>query len=564
MQSLQLSPSLSLPADAVTQTFAILAVRGAGKSNAAAAMAEGMYDAGLPFVVVDPVGAWWGLRSSADGKGAGLPVPVFGGRHGDVPLERTAGQLIGDLVVDRNLSCVLDVSDFSEGDKTRFLIDFAERLYRRNESPRHLFLEEADDYAPQRPFREQARLLRAWENVVRRGRARGLGITMITQRSAALNKNVLTQIETLFVLRTTSPQDRKAIEGWVEYHGQGRELLASLPELETGEAWIWSPHWLRVLKRIRIRRRRTFDSGATPKDARARPPATMADVDLERIRVDMAATIERAKAEDPRELRKQIEDLKRQLAQAKAVPTVTLERVEVPVLEPRVAETLASLVRQSAGDLESLVQQARTALCDLDQRVTALAGTQRVRRGPDAPVAPASPAFAGARPAAAVRPSAPTSLPRAVAEILNALAGAGRPLSKLELGILTGYRHGTGGFGNALSEARTRGFLHGGGSGIAITEAGRAALQWDGSVRPPDVLVDLWCQRLTGRAKDMLRALVASPGGLTREELGRKVDMEPAGGGFGNYLSELRTSGLLLSEGGRLKPHPLLLEEGRP
>jgi hypothetical protein len=209
------------------------------------------------------------------------------------------------------------------------LIDFSERLYRRNTDPLHLFLEEADDYAPQRPFREQARLLRAWENVVRRGRARGLGITMITQRSAALNKNVLTQIETLIVLRTTAPNDRKAIAAWVEYHGQGKELLDSLPGLGAGHAWIWSPAWLKTLKRVQIHRRATFDSGATPKDLKGkRPPATLADVDLQNITKKMQATIERAKAEDPRELRRRIADLERQLRErpVETVDRATLEK----------------------------------------------------------------------------------------------------------------------------------------------------------------------------------------------------------------------------------------------
>ena len=47
-RTLNVSPDLQLPADAVTQTFALLAVRRAGKSNAAAVMAEEMHDAGLP------------------------------------------------------------------------------------------------------------------------------------------------------------------------------------------------------------------------------------------------------------------------------------------------------------------------------------------------------------------------------------------------------------------------------------------------------------------------------------------------------------------------------------
>lgn len=64
---LNLSESLTLPGDAVTQTFGILSVRGAGKTNTAVVMAEEMYAAALPFVVVDPVGVWFGLRSSDAG-----------------------------------------------------------------------------------------------------------------------------------------------------------------------------------------------------------------------------------------------------------------------------------------------------------------------------------------------------------------------------------------------------------------------------------------------------------------------------------------------------------------
>lgn len=51
---LRLSPDLTLPVDAVTGTFGILATKGAGKSNAAVVFAEEMYDAGVPWVAIDP------------------------------------------------------------------------------------------------------------------------------------------------------------------------------------------------------------------------------------------------------------------------------------------------------------------------------------------------------------------------------------------------------------------------------------------------------------------------------------------------------------------------------
>ncbi len=72
--SLRIAKNLSLPTEAITKTFALLAQRRKGKTYAASVMAEEMVDDKLPWVALDPTGAWWGLRSSADGKSAGLPV----------------------------------------------------------------------------------------------------------------------------------------------------------------------------------------------------------------------------------------------------------------------------------------------------------------------------------------------------------------------------------------------------------------------------------------------------------------------------------------------------------
>lgn len=74
MSMLKISPELQLPVDAVTETFGILAVKRAGKSNAAVAIAEEMFKAGLPWIAIDPKGDWWGIRSSSDGNGPGLPI----------------------------------------------------------------------------------------------------------------------------------------------------------------------------------------------------------------------------------------------------------------------------------------------------------------------------------------------------------------------------------------------------------------------------------------------------------------------------------------------------------
>jgi DNA helicase HerA-like ATPase len=84
-----------------------------------------------------------------------------------------------------------------------------------------LLIDEADAIAPQKPQENEARMLGAAEDIVRRGGQRGLGCMLITQRSAVLNKNVLTQVEMIVALRTIAPQDLKAMDAWIEVHGEG-------------------------------------------------------------------------------------------------------------------------------------------------------------------------------------------------------------------------------------------------------------------------------------------------------------------------------------------------------
>jgi DNA-binding Lrp family transcriptional regulator len=73
---LRISEDLSLPAEAVTETFAILANRGVGKTYTASVLVEELLKAGLQVAVSDPGGVWWGLRASADGTVPGLPIVV--------------------------------------------------------------------------------------------------------------------------------------------------------------------------------------------------------------------------------------------------------------------------------------------------------------------------------------------------------------------------------------------------------------------------------------------------------------------------------------------------------
>lgn len=401
----------SLPLELAGETISVVAKKKAGKTYTGAVLTEELIGAGVPVVVVDPTSSWWGLRSSADGKGPGIPIVIFGGEHKDVALEPTMGAALADLHVDERLSLVMDIAEFTVGEQHRFFLEFATRLYHRKAMKRelmHLMIDEADEFAPQERGvgGDVLKMLGATERLVRRGRSRGIGVSLITQRSAVLNKNVLSQSDTLILLQTTAPQDIDAIDAWIKRNASADErerVLSSLARLQVGQAWIWNPG-LGVLVQKQIRRRRTFDSSATPKAGEAAAaPAVTAEVDLDVLRSRFAASIERAKADDPKALHATIADLRKQLA---AKPTVDPEhlvalkqrivelerrppeRVEVPVLSNADRATLredALAAREAATSVVDTAERVLVAIARVEAPVALVAALPVPARSVEAP-----------------------------------------------------------------------------------------------------------------------------------------------------------------------------------
>ncbi len=565
--TLRMSAGLSLPIESIVETFAILGKRGSGKTSAAVVMAEEMIGAGHPVVIVDPVGVWWGLRSSKTGKGDGLPVVIFGGDHADVPMEEKAGQIIADAVITGRFPAILDLSHLSKSAMRRFMTDFLERMYHRNRDPLHLIVDEADLLAPQRLPAEGLRLFGAMDDIQRRGRARGIGTTLITQRPAVLNKDLLSQAEVLVALRLTGARDVAAIDEWVRLNAdedEAKAVKASLASLAVGTAWFWSPSLLGVLQKVPIRRRTTFDSSATPKPGAPRPVASaFAAVDTAALGSQISALTAEAAANDPAALRTEVAKLRRELATERArtpapnpapetrVETVT---VEVPVLTPEHLELLDQVTDQvrvhtagAADAVDAAVERMRDEVGNLARvldgirdatRTTPAAPTRRVQ-DKVTPV-PVTPTVVPTR----VSPGAgDVKLSKAQRLILTALAQQGVRTAK-QVALLTAYSHKSGGYRNALSGLRTAGYIDGSGTtGMTITDDGLDALGDYTPLPTGQALLDWWKDNHLGKAERAIVDVLVEhhPRPVPVTEIAERTDYSAASGGYRNALSRLRS-----------------------
>lgn len=311
------------PRSMVTKKCAYLGQPGSGKSYAAMKAAEEMLGASAQVVAIDPIGVWWGLRLHADGESPGIDIPIFGGLRGDIPLTPTSGALVADVIVDRRLSVVLDVSQFEhDAEKARFVTAFAKRFYWRMKeapAPVHLFLEEAHEFVPQQMNTgEDPMMLHEFRKIQKHGRNYGIGMSLVSQRTAEVNKSVLWLTEIMFAFQNTAAPDRKVVLDWTAQADKAaaKELDALLPTLGVGEAYVSSPAFLRFKGRVKIGQRSTYDSSSTPdfeNEDRA-PARDLEPLDLGALTTAMAATAEEQKANDPKALKARIAELERELA----------------------------------------------------------------------------------------------------------------------------------------------------------------------------------------------------------------------------------------------------------
>jgi len=560
MKPLKLSDELSLPIDAATQTFAFIARKGAGKTYAAGKLTELLMDAGVQCVILDTVGNWYGLRLGADGKSKGFDVPVLGGLRGDIPLEATGGELVADLVVESGRSVVIDISQFSQADRKRFATACGVRLWQRkksepNPTPLHLVIEESQLIIPQFVGRDDARMVGIYEEIIRLGRNYGIGVSMITQRPQSVNKEVLTQTECLIVLQVNGTPERKALKEWIVQHGVDVNLLNELPSLPIGTAYIWSPQWLNVLEKVKIGEKRTFDASATPKVGSRIVRRELEPLDLDAFRAKMAATIERAKENDPTELKKEIRTLKSKLSELEKPKTV--ETKEVPMLTDDDRKKIRDAVDAAQSLTESQKAMIENALLKLQASITSSHdGIRRLLAGIEAKlnihsisrtVAPA-PRHIHVKshpPSTLHAPQGNGELGKCERAILTALAQYPQGRSSTQVAILSGYSNSSGGFNNSLSKLRTSEYVTRG-QPMQITDAGLKALgEWE-PLPTGRELAEHWMGQLGLCERKILEALIeAHPNGLDSGQVAELTGYSSSSGGFNNSLSRLRTLELI-------------------
>ena len=571
---IKIANELELPIDAITQTFAQIGKRGAGKTYLASMIAEQMLNVQAQVIVLDPIGNWWGLRVDADGKSKGKDIFIIGGTHGDVPLASEGGKEIAKLLVEKSISVVLDISEFRKNERKKFVTDFAEEFYqlkKKKPSAVHIFLEESQKFVPQVVRGDDARMVGAWEDIVRLGRNYGIGCSLISQRPQSVNKEVLSQVECLCVPQVVGRHERKALEEWIREAGEDRSIVDKLPSLHQGEGYVWSPSWLRIFKKVNFNKKSTFDTSATPKLGEATKSAKISKMDIEKLREQMVNVVGKINQEklDRKSLIDEISRLKKEL---KSKPKAELNLDVIEGLKKRAHNEGFNEAKKEIMREVDFLRKENKCLIGIMDKVGNLLKVKPALR-PEYSFKPKT--ILTKEPSKVdytkeITPKVTNKSPISYESDTNRNLGiCARKLysvlfvnqdtefTKVQLGLLSGYSTKSGGFRNSLAQLNSMGLIQRNNGKISINEINEEyAIE-----NTEGISKELWSKNLGVCARKIFEFLLGYENTqFTKEDIAENVVYSVNSGGFKNSLAQLNSLGLIKRDNGLIKLNPEILE----
>ncbi len=281
MGTLNLGPNIELPLDeAIGQCVAILGIRGSGKSNTAGVIFEELLAARYPLSIIDTDGEYFGLKEKHE-------VLVVGeGENVDIELDAESAAGVAEVSLREGVPVVVDVSGMLSEDRDLFVLEYLSRLWSlagKLRKPYMIGIEECHEFIPQGVRSE---LKETVARMALRGRKRGLGAVIISQRSAKVEKDVLTQAGMLFLHRVVHEADMRVYGELLPWRkGEVKEEVAALG---VGQCIFLADQ---TVRKVQIRLRETFHGGFTPAFQPVETPK------LRQVRGEILAAIQRARSE---------------------------------------------------------------------------------------------------------------------------------------------------------------------------------------------------------------------------------------------------------------------------
>lgn len=302
----------------VGQRIAILGISGSGKTNTVAVLAEELLPR-LSMTIVDVEGEYFGLKEK-------YPLLVAGrAAHAEVPLIVENAAALAELSLRHGVSVILDLSEYDQDEIQAILLAYFERLWQLStvlKTPYEVVVEEAHEFIPQGQRTPLKTLLTRF---ALRGRKRGIGVILASQRSAKVEKDLLTQTNLLFLQNVVHPTDVSVYKELIPL--LAKDVEQQVRELVPGEAFVVRG---RLVDRVHIRKRQTFHAGATPVLDETLPPLKGIDTTLlEEFRTITSRFVKEGGSDETSKLKRQLRDAEATIQEQQTIIARQQEQIEL-------------------------------------------------------------------------------------------------------------------------------------------------------------------------------------------------------------------------------------------
>jgi hypothetical protein len=529
---------LDINLDVLMETrLLIQANSGGGKSYLLRRLAEQAFGK-LPVIIIDPEGEFASLREKF-----GF---VLVGEGGETPADPRSAGLVGETLLKLQASAVCDLHEaFRKNPAGRqawvkaFLesfIDAPKSLWRDT----LIIIDEAQLFCPQDGNSACHDAMVSLNTV---GRKRGFCPVWATQRLALIDKDASSQLLNRIVGMTFEDVDvRRAVSLLSVAPEEKREFERTIRTLQQGDFFAFG----RAISKERI----LFHGGAvqTTHPKRGSQRTAVAPPTPEQVKALLPKL-----ADLPKEVEKKAKteaDLRQEIAQLKS----ELSRKPIPQNDQSVIErAVGDAVRKRDAEWDRKKVQAKAvSLRALDSWLSELMAALMPEAMPVVQVPKALPvrAIVGIP---FVRETRTTDsngrLAKAERKILCVLAQYPQGRTKRQVALLTAYASSGGGFNNAISSLRSKGYMKGQ-DPLSATGDGLAILGSYDPLPTGQELREHWYRQLGKCETAILKWLVANyPQTTTKEEVAAGTGYEAGGGGFNNAVSRLRTLELIEGRG---------------
>jgi len=228
---------------------------GSGKSNSASVIIEELLERGFPVMIVDTDGEYYGLKEEYE------MLHVGDDDECDLQVGPEHAEKLAELALDDGVPIILDVSGYLDEERASAVVrEVGQQLFTKEKKRKQPFLmlvEECHEYIPESGSVDETGQVLV--KIGKRGRKHGLGIAGISQRPADVKKDFITQANWLLWHRLTWENDTKVVRRVVD-----AETADAVADLDDGEGFLQADFLEKTVERVRVRRKRTFDAGATP------------------------------------------------------------------------------------------------------------------------------------------------------------------------------------------------------------------------------------------------------------------------------------------------------------